>query len=127
MTPQDTVHTPQAPMVVALVGGPRDADGPTLPSGTVLITPGRQPNLVVQAVTPLAAVLVRFLNAYLTMVVGLVTAGLTTHAIPAHDFLSLLTTCAGLSLAGPALGALKDVITILTNLEKKYPVWTGNV
>lgn len=125
----ETKVVPQAiaPVVVTMVGTGTGDGGAPIPSGTVAKTPDHQPNLVVQVVTPLAAVLIRFANSYLTTLTGLVTVGLTTDVLPAVDFAHLVVRCAGLSLAGPVVGLIKDVITLLSNLEKKYPLLTGNV
>lgn len=118
---------PQAipPVVVTVVGEPQD--GSPLTTGTVGSTPDHQPNLVVQVVTPLVAILIRFTNLYLVTLLGLLAGGVTTGAIPASDFAHLVVKCAALSLAGPTLGLLKDAITILGGLEKKFPLLTGSV
>lgn len=121
-----TDSSPIEPVVVAVVGNTGTGSGAPLEAMTVK-TPDHQPNLVIQVVTPLAAVLIRFLNSYLTTLIGLVTVGLTTDALPAADFGQLVVRCLSLSLAGPAVGFGKDVITILSGLEKKFPLGTGNV
>ena len=119
---------PIEPVHVTMVGtGDGGGGGAPIPSGTMATTPDHQPNIIVKVVTPLAAIVIRFSNAYLTALVGLVTVGLTSDAIPAADFAHLVVKCAGLSLAGPGVALLKDVITILGNLEKKYPLLTGSV
>lgn len=112
-----------APITVAMIG---TGDGRT-PYG-VIETPGEhKPNLLIMVVSPLAAILIRFANSYVTALLGLVTVGLTTDAIPAADFYSLVVRCAGLSLAGPCVALGKDLVTILGNLEKKYPLLTGSI
>jgi hypothetical protein len=114
---------PLAPITVAMIG---TGDGRT-PYG-VIETPGEhKPNLLIMVVSPLAAILIRFANSYVTALLGLVTVGLTTDAIPAADFYHLVARCAGLSLAGPCVALGKDIVTILGNLEKKYPLLTGSV
>jgi hypothetical protein len=123
---EKTVARPIEPVVVTMVGS-GTGDGAPIPSGMVVKTPDHQPNLVVQVVTPLAAVLIRFANSYLTTLIGLVTVGLTTDALPAKDFGHLVLRCVSLSLAGPAVGFGKDIITILSGLEKRFPISTGNV
>ena len=114
---------PQPPVAVTLIG--TAADAPL--SGTVAVTPGTQPNLLVTLISPAVAILVRFLHAYLTTLVGLVAAGMTTDAIPAASFTALVWKCATLSLAGAGLGLLRDCVTIFGRLESKYPLATGNV
>lgn len=61
------------------------------------------------------------------MLVGLLSAGMTTNLIPSSDFIHLVFKCATLSLAGAALGLLKDIVTIFGKLEQKYPLGTGSV
>lgn len=101
--------------------------GNPIPSGTMLQTPDHQPNVIVKVVTPIVAITIRFANAYLTALLGLVTVGLTTDAISAPDFYHLVIKCAGLSLAGPCVSLAKDLITILSGLEKRFPLATGSV
>jgi hypothetical protein len=85
------------------------------------------PNFVVTAVSPVRAILIRFINAYLTMMVGLVMAGMASDVIPAEDFLHLLIACAKLSVAAAGVGFLKDCVTIFGRLESKYPLTTGSI
>lgn len=119
---------PIQPMVVTVVGsGTGTGDGAPLLNGQIVPTPDHQPNLVVQVVTPLVAILIRFGNAYLTTLVGLMLGGPATGLITASDLWHLLLKCASLSLAGPVISLIKDIVTILTGLEKKFPLATGNV
>lgn len=115
------------PVVVTMIGTGTGDGGAPIPNGMVLKTPDHMPNIVTQVVTPLAAMAIRFANAYVTALLGLVTVGLTTDALPAADFVHLVMRCAGLSLAGPCVALGKDIVTILGNLEKKYPLLTGSV
>lgn len=126
MPDDKTVSTQVQPITVAVVDGTGDGGAP-IPSGTMLVTPDHQPNVIVKVVTPIVAVSIRFANAYLTALIGLVLAGSTTGAIPAKDFMDLVYKCAGLSLAGPCVALGKDLITILTGLEKRFPLATGSV
>lgn len=125
----DEKTTVLPPVTVALVGAGPVAKGPEpLRSGTVVETPGpAQPNLLVQVVSPLMAIAIRFANSYMTILVGLVAAGMTSDAIPSKDFIDLVIRCAGLSVAGAGIGTLKDFVTIFGRLESKYPLSTGNV
>lgn len=115
----------QAPLKVTVISG--TGDGTPIQTGTVGQTPDHQPNLVAVVVTPIAAITIRFINAYLSSLVGLVTGAGITGVIQASDFVHLVAKCAGLALAGPAVGLIKDLITVLTGLEKRYPLATGNV
>jgi hypothetical protein len=129
MTDKTTEAAPLHPIQVAVIGTGSVSNGPApLESGTVATTPAaHQPNLLVTVVSPLAAVLIRFINTYLTILVGLVAAGMTSDAIPSTDFLNLVIKCAGLSVAGAGVGFLKDLLTIFSKLESRYPLLTGNV
>lgn len=111
------------PVVVTAI----DPGHSNVPQTLVGETPEAQPNVVVNFVTPLLAIVIRFINAYLTTLVGLVAAGLSSNIIPASDFASLVWKCAQLSIAGAGLGLLKDLVTIFGKLETKYPLWTGSV
>ncbi len=116
---------PIQPIAVTVIG---TGDGSTEPiAGAIGVTPGTQPNLVVTIVTPLAAILIRFANNYLTMLVGLVAAGMTSNIIPATDFLHLVYECAKLAIAGAGLGLLKDIVTVVSGLERTHPLSTGSV
>lgn len=99
-------------------------------NGVTAVTPGHLPNLVVTVVTPLMAVLVRFINQFLTTLVGLVAAGMTpagARTLQADDFFHLVLTCASLSVAAAGLGFIKDCVTIFGRLESKYPLGTGSI
>ncbi len=115
------------PVVVTMIGDGTGDGGSPIITGTVGRTPDHQANLIVQVISPIVAILIRFANAYITTLVGLVTVGLTTDALPAADFKALVWRCAGLAIAGPCVSLAKDVITILGGLEKKFPLLTGNV
>jgi hypothetical protein len=121
-----TESRPVQPVVATVIG---TGDGSRLPSGTVAETPGAaQPNVVVTVIPPLLALAIRFANAYITTLLGLITAGLVgKDVIPAADFLALVVICAKLSIAGPCVDALKNIVTLLGRLEGKYPLLTGNV
>lgn len=107
-----------------------ETPGAPLKQGVTATTPDHQPNLVVNIVTPLMAVLVRFVNQFLTTLVGLVGAGMTPAGgklLQATDFYHLVLTCAGLSIAGAGFGLIKDLVTVFGRLENKYPLLTGSI
>jgi hypothetical protein len=110
------------PITMTVIG-----DKNTPSSGTIIEMPGNHPNIIQNVVTPMAAILIRFINAYLTMIVALLGAGMVTNLIPASDFIHLFLKCAALSFAGAALGFLKDLITIFGKLEQKFPLGTGSI
>lgn len=110
------------PVSVTVVG-----TGDGLVKGTKATTPPDQPNIVLNVVRPAVAIGVRFLHNYVTAIVTLLAAGMTTDAIPAADFVQMVMKCAGLAIGGPVLMLLKDMVTIFGKLEEKYPMWTGGV
>ena len=120
-----TESRPVEPMTVAVIG---TGDGSKLPTGAIATTQGEhEPNLIVQVISPLVAILVRSINTYITILVGLVAAGMTSNVIPASDFLHLVYKCAGLAVAGAAFGFLKDLVTVFGRLEQRFPLATGSV
>lgn len=123
------MKTEPIPSVSVAIIGTGDGGAP-LTSGATAVTPGHQPNLVITIVKPVVAIVVRFINQFLTTLVGLVGAGMTPaggRILHAEDFVHLVLTCASLSIAGAGMGAIKDCLTIFTDLEKKFPVGTGSV
>lgn len=117
------------PVAVTVIGQGAVTGGSTpMETGLVATTPAaNQPNLLVTVISPLAAIGIRFVNTYLTVLAGLVAAGLTSEIIPHTDFIALVLRCAGLSVAGAGVGLLKDLVTIFGRLEHKFPLLTGNV
>jgi hypothetical protein len=123
-----TESRPVEPVQVAVIG---TGDGSRLTTGVEAKTEGsHEPNIVVTVVGPLFAILIRFANAYLTTLVGLLTAGVTPAGgkiLYTSDFYHLVLTCASLALAGPGLAFFKDLVTVFGRLESKYPLLTGSV
>jgi len=125
MTDEKSITTSIPPVPVTVIG---TGDGKEIPAnGVVAVTPDSQPNLAVIVVTPVVAMLIRFLNVYIGTVVGLLGAAMTSNAISAPDFFHLVLKCAGLAFSGAAFLALKDLLTIGARLERKYPLLTGSV
>jgi len=124
-----TEEAPLPPVAVTVIGHGAVTGGPTpMETGTVATTPAvNQPNLLVTVISPLAAVGIRFINTYLTVLSGLVAAGMVSDVIPHTDFLALVIRCAGLSVAGAGVGLLKDLVTVFSRLEQKFPLLTGSV
>lgn len=119
------------PVTVAIISeGTGSGGGTPLTTGTVGTTPDHQPNVVLRAISPVVAIIVRFINAYLTTVVGLITAAETplgAHVLPARDFYHLFLTCSSLAVAGPIVDLAKNLITIFGKLESKFPLGTGSI
>lgn len=112
--------------------------GQSLQPGTKIeaVTPAAQPNIAVQVIGPLAAVVVRFGHLYLVTLLGIITGGLavgstdpnnTTALLHYIDFADLLWKSAAFSLTTPVIGLLKDLITIFGKLEARFPFLTGQV
>lgn len=123
---KETLPVPIAPVIVTVVGN-GTGNGSPIPSGTELITPDHQPNVIYNVIKPIIAIAVRFGNVYLGVLVGTLLGALGTGVIPASDFLHLLMKCASLSLCGPFVLMLKDIGTVFMGLEKKFPLLTGSV
>ncbi len=123
--PEKTETTPIQPMTVTVISG--TGDGAPIPSGTVVPTPDHQPNLIVNVVGPIAAILIRFINTFLTALLGILMGAMTSNVIQASDFVHLVYKCAGLAVAGAGVGLLKDLITVFGKLEGKYPLLSGSV
>jgi len=125
MTDELKPAAPQ-PVVVTVVdtGGHGDS---ALTSGITGTTAAHLPDLVVTVIGPLAAIAIRFVNAYLTTLVGLITAGMATDIIPAADFWHLVLACAQLSFADAGLAALNYCLSHFLTLESKYPLGTGSI
>lgn len=95
--------------------------------GGVIQTPPGGPNIILNIVSPLVAILVRFAHSYVTMLGGLLAAGMTTDVLPVTEFVDLFWLSAKLSFAGAAVSSIKDIVTILGKLEGKYPLISGGV
>lgn len=123
--PKMTTSRPVAPVIATVIG---TGDTSRLPSGTLAVTPDvHQPNVVVKVVQPIAAILIRFVNSFLTSLLGIVTGAMVSDVITASDFLHLVYKCAGLAVAGAGMGLLKDLITVFGKLEGKFPLISGGI
>lgn len=116
---------PILPVAVTIIGT-GDGASPSL-AGTIAVTPGQQPNVLINIVTPLMALGVRFANVFLTGLLGILTGAMATNVIQASDFLHLVYKCAGLAIAGAGMGLIKDLVTIFGKLEQKNPLLTGSI
>lgn len=128
MPDDKTTTTTIEPIKVAMIEG--TGNGSPIPSGSVIATPDHQPNIIVQVVTPIMAITVRFGNAFFVSMVGLLTAAMTPaggHLLYTSDFMHLMETCASLSLPIAGLGLVKDLVTVFGKLEGRYPLATGSI
>lgn len=105
---------PETPIVATMVG---TGDG-----SRTIQTPAGQPDIIVNVIGPALGLSVRFANIYVTTIVGLLGAGMTTDVIPATDFKDLLWKCATLSVSAASLDFLKNLVTIFGRLEQKFPL-----
>lgn len=124
MTDKLSPPEPMGPLQVTVIS---TGDGKMIDSGTVGTTPKNQPNMIVRVINPLVAIGVRFVNAFLTILVGLIGAEMVTNVIPYTDFFGLVLACAKLAVSGAGVGLLKDLATVFGKLEHKYPLATGSV
>lgn len=124
-SPKTTESRPVENVAVAIIGA---GDSSKLATGEIAITPGPHlPNVIISVVSPIAAIIVRFINTYLTTLLGVLTGAMATNVIQATDFIHLVFKCAGLSLVPAGIGLIKDCITIFGKLEQKFPLITGSV
>ncbi len=122
-----TVSRPVTPETVSVIG---IADTSTLKSGTVAVTEDpHQPNMIINVISPLVALIVRFGYDWSTAFVGIAGAGgLGGDKLIHHtDLLSLLQTAAIVSTCVAGLAAMKNAATIFSGLEKRFPLASGSV
>ncbi len=91
------------------------------------VTGHGQANLAYQVVRPMVAIAIRFAKTYLMSLVALIGLGATTDVLPWHDFATLVTGSYKIALGVALLGLGKDLITVLTDLEKRFPLLFGNI
>ncbi len=113
-----TVPAPQPPDSQVVMGGTGDGTR----RQQLMETPQGQPDVMVHFVPTALAVLVRFADTFLTILVAAIGAGATTNIIPADDVVSLLGKCGSLALGGAIIGMLKDLIVIAGKLKRKFPL-----
>ncbi len=123
-----TTPQPMEPVHTTIIGV-GSSDSKFLASGTVATTPGsHQPDLVLNVVNPLVAILVRFGNIFCLTFVGALSAGGVSGAVIPHgDFVTMLKPALLLALCTAGVGFVKDLGTIFSGLEKRFPLATGNV
>lgn len=118
--PPPTVVIP--PVTLTVIG-----NSSTSPSGTVIQMPGNHPNYIQNVITPLTAIMIRFINTFLTTLLGILLGSMSTGVIQGSDFIHLVIKCAGLSVAAAGVGLIKDCITIFGKLEQNFPLQTGSI
>lgn len=112
------------PVTISIVGtGTGDGGGvaPT-PSGTVATVEGTQPNLIINVITPVMAILVRFAKTFLVTFVGMLGAdGINLVDVGGLGPMVLV------SLSASVVDLGKNLITVFGRLEGKFPISTGSI
>ncbi len=120
----DLKTEPIPPVPVTVIS---DGASPSL-AGTIATTPGAQPNLLVNVVTPIVAITVRFLNAFCVALSGaLVAGGLGQTVLPHGSLVDIVKPSIILALTIAGVGFIKDCATVFSGLEKKFPLASGSV
>ena len=123
------LETQPVPPVAVTIIGTGDGKSPSL-AGTIATTPGQQPNLLINVVTPFMAIMVRFGNTFCVAFSGALAAGgLTgqTGIVPHGDIGDLIKSAALIALITAGVGMIKDSATVFSGLEKKFPLASGSV
>jgi hypothetical protein len=114
----------KAPVTISIVGTGTGTGGgmaPT-PSGTVAVTPGDQPNLRINVVPPVVAIAVRFIHMFFVTFASLIGGD-------ALDIIDLggLQMKALVALSAACGGAVKDLVTVFSRLEGRFPLLSGSI
>lgn len=121
-TEKTTQSRPVEPMQVTIIG---TGDGSRLPTGTEAKTEGEhQPNVVMNVVTPIMAMLVRGTKAFMVSWLGIMPVAGMTGIIPFTTFWDLTIKAAGLSVGVGVMASGNMFLEILTKLDQKFPTWT---
>ena len=111
-----------APVAVSVIGV-SDSKTPT-----VVVTPDHEPNYIVTFISPIVAIFVRFGYEFCISLAGSMAAGgITTSVLPHTDFISLLKPAVFLAACIAGIGLLKNLATVFSGLEKKFPLASGSV
>ena len=96
----------------------------SITNDSTAVTPGTEtPNLIVQALSPLRIVATRVARNYLTVVVGLVTAGITgaDAGMMPDAFGALVWKAAQLGLSSAGVSLLVNALELITRLDESFP------
>lgn len=117
--PTKTATESVPPIPVNVISTTGTGDGSL--KGAVGVTPGSIPNLAVSnVISPLTALVVRFLNVFFLTLSGVVTANTFLHFADVKTVVIAAACAAG-------VGLIKDCATIFGKLEGKYPLLTGSI
>lgn len=111
-----------------LIKGITDGSNTVLPpitNGMIAQTPDSHPNVRFTVIGPARALTIRFIHTFLVSLFGSPIAISVTTPFSGFRHLIVTAIVSALSIAVVDLG--KNLITIFSKLEAKYPVATGNV
>jgi hypothetical protein len=114
------------PVHVTVVGG--TGDGGT--SKQVLITPAGQPNVIATFIPTATALVVRFFDTFLTVLLAVSGIGAVTsidaikQLVPSHAALggAVFEEAVFYAFVAASFGLLKDLAVIVSKLKSKYPL-----
>lgn len=124
MLDEPNLETPVQSVVIARASNGTGDGGAEIHAATA---PDR-PDVIVTVLTPLWVIFIRAGKAYFDALLGLLAAGglgAATDLLPVHDFASLLSGAAQLSLSVAAVSVLRSVAELFTKLDQKYPTLFG--
>lgn len=87
-----------------------------------VVTPAGQPDIKVVVVPTALALLVRFFDTFLTVVVGVLGVGGVTDVIPFTDFRDLLYKGAVTGFVAGSVGLIKDLAAVVGKLKQRFPL-----
>lgn len=124
-TEQDAMKTTEvSPILVTVVGSGKEVGV----SGAVGVTGEGQANLITQVITPVMALAVRFGHRFIDALIG-------AEALKTLDTMADWNLIQGgafkaalmIALATAVWGLIRDLGTVFTKLEGRFPLSTGNV
>lgn len=123
--PADAMKTTEvSPIVVTVVGKGSEVGV----SGAIGVTPDNQANLITRVISPLMALAVRFGHRFIDALIG-------AEALKTLDTMADWNLIQGgafkaalmIALATAVWGLIRDLGTVFTKLEGRFPLSTGNV
>lgn len=122
--PEKTSVQPIENLPITMIGTRMEGTGTPIVDGQVIKTPDGQPNITIRVVGPFVAIATRAITVFgNTLLGGLgVSAGATiTGAFPWATWQAALVIAASAAI----ISIIQSVVTITSNLEKKYPLLGG--
>lgn len=109
------------PVQVAVIGR---TEGPSTIQAT---TAGQYPNVVFHVIGPARAIFIRFIRLWLGSFTTTIPTGATGLVDLGPTFPAIVKAAAVIATIAALLGLAKDLFTIFSGLESKYPLSTGGV